>query len=82
MTDFETFPVMMVIRFWEGSIWQISFDTFGKGHTGGFLVAGMVVLLWLYSAYRSAYIIIITSDSRRDVTSILASLIEQLVHCT
>ena len=38
--------------FWNfGNNDQISF---GKGHTGGLLVAGMVVLLWLYSAYRLA----------------------------
>ena len=30
-----------------------------KGHTGGLLVTGMVVVLWLYSAYRKDHFTII-----------------------
>ena len=30
-----------------------------KGHTGGLLVTGMVVVLWLYSAYRQDHTIIL-----------------------
>ena len=30
-----------------------------KGHTGGLLVTGMVVVLWLYSAYRQNHFTII-----------------------
>ena len=61
-----------LVRYWERSNWQISFDNVEKGHTGGFLVAGMMVQIWLYSAYRLACNIIInTSDSRRVVTYVL-----------